>query len=107
MGWFPVCHGAVRHELPYRHHTGRRHRQLLLGYPKEPLPIAYVADESGRPLRAMAIWGPRFTALLQAKVSGGEAQTLGGVFNGAVGAGLKAMAVWFPPARLSDGAAIA
>jgi glucose-1-phosphate thymidylyltransferase len=51
---------------------------------------------------AMAMWGPRFTALLQAKISGGDTRTLGDIFNGAVGAGLKVMAVWFPQGQFHD-----
>jgi glucose-1-phosphate thymidylyltransferase len=51
---------------------------------------------------AMAIWGPRFTALLQARVSGGEAASLGEVFHDAIGAGLKVMAVWFPQGQFHD-----
>jgi len=52
---------------------------------------------------AMAVWGPRFTSLLQGAVSGGDtASTLGDIFNTAVGAGLKVMAVWFAQGEFHD-----
>lgn len=50
---------------------------------------------------AMAIWGPRFTALLQDAVAR-DARTLGDIFNDAVGAGLKVMAVWFAQGQFHD-----
>jgi len=51
---------------------------------------------------AMAVWGPRFTALLRDTVSKGDVRSLGDIFNDAVGRGLKVMAVWFPQGEFHD-----
>lgn len=51
---------------------------------------------------AMAIWGPRFSALLAKAVADNPSQTLGGLFHRAVGDGLKVLAAWFPEGQFHD-----
>jgi glucose-1-phosphate thymidylyltransferase len=51
---------------------------------------------------AMAIWGPRFAELLESAVKQNPGQTLGAVYQQAVDAGLKVLAVWFPGGAFYD-----
>lgn len=51
---------------------------------------------------AMAVWGPRFTALLGEAVRGGWSGPLGHIFHRAVEEGLKVRAVWFADGQFHD-----
>lgn len=51
---------------------------------------------------SMAIWGERFSHLLDAAVKENSSQTLGAIFQQAKDAGLKVLAAWFPDGAFYD-----
>jgi glucose-1-phosphate thymidylyltransferase len=112
----------VRPEIALKDARARfeaEHADLVLGVfptdkPRELGPVRFdgqmrVIEVQDKPAQtdlanswAMAIWGPRFAELLGSAVRQNPGQTLGGVFQQAVDAGLNVQAVWFAGGAFYD-----